>query len=497
MRKIIVCFFLSFFILTGWQSINAKEVLVIDSTEDNPEILSGKVETISGLLFGHFVDSESLDVPCPINQLPSLNELNMLYKGKWYVFAKTGAFAVFNMRNKDPEEVEKNIRKYPMYHAWDILEKRDGSSLSTVSNGLGKYSQYRVESGRILIEYWPRFARDSHVSMVLESLKLYPVGEPELKLEKQYAHSDYQTTCMLNFFSGKEKLPPSLAAEMQVKLFTSWINAHVMSASFPVRDADIIRLLTAFQLSFKLESKVKLSPADQIAYVESEEFLNDAIQFYFAYKFDYSSHTEAFDTADAVINHSVSMGFVSKEEIEGLSKTDVKRKVVRRLTNFDALESDIPRDFIVEKYNKIWQMNQAHGAPKIAFTSNFSRAMGFGARSYYIPSQNTIYIGLWHDCDIEGYIQKWLSELSHADQLLRYSPVVISQRLSRESTFLDSLVQADKTGKFQGLEMWEINDKVMYSLCEPIGSYKSVENEAHFIFEPLLTEEYNEKGFWK
>lgn len=143
---------------------------------------------------------------------------------------------------------------------------------------------------------------------------------------------------------------------------------------------------------------------------------------------------------------------------------------------------DVPEDKVKEIYNLVWAVEQECGNPKIRFQTKGPSIFGVALsdedtyRPHYNPSENTLYLPM--DMFVEqtwGY-KHTLAEMSHSKQL-KDNPVEFYFKVA--SSFLRIFSKG-------GFNM----EKLSEAQREEYKISGSLENEAHSVIEPGLTEKY-------
>jgi hypothetical protein len=122
--------------------------------------------------------------------------------------------------------------------------------------------------------------------------------------------------------------------------------------------------------------------------------------------------------------------------------------------------------------------------------------MRYGARAYYIPSQNTIYLGVSKKINATEMINDWIAELSHSKQYSGYPARFMLDRENAEAEFLDSLVNIHDSSHVPEIKAstpddvrQSIYDKVMYAKKDSIKGNMTIEREAHYHIEDEIRKE--------
>lgn len=471
-------------------------VLVVDSTEGpGVNLTDGKVNTHRNVLIGTFSDWPSLNMAIP-DSIPGVYSFYILHKDELYILQRKEESSIMKMYAIAPELRKAQIVDYSMSHSMDYYAKDFDSKITVVSLKDNSSKEYRIAEGRILVEFWPRapIGRDMYVFM--DDLQVFTTADRNAQSDTVYSHTDYKTNAYLNLITFKEKLPPSFKAELKIRLLASMLARVVPKWSIP-SDSLTGRQKKAKEMNEKVRKLLELSPENSIAYTLSQEYINDAIQTYFTSNFDFSGHIEPFDTVTAIAQHFVAICRIRKEEIAYLERDKVAEFLVKCFSTIDKIEEDIPRNFIQEKYKKVWRMHLSHGNPKIDFSTDFSEHMSYGNRAYYYSFSNTLYIGVSKDKTLEEFFEDYIAELSHAEQWRRYPKSLLSSRRDNEWNYLDSVARARYKDMYWKCDYSELKDELFYSKTDPIKGWLTIEREAHSQFEPILWKELNTENYWK
>ena len=307
----------------------------------------------------------------------------------------------------------------------------------------------------------------------IENKKYIEPFAPEI-----YQHWDPKTTTIINSFSGKEKMPLALKAEVEIKmLFAMVASSYFNEKKYESLPAQLSNLYN--KISKKLE--FLSSPSDLLRYRQSSEYISDLIEGYYFSIWGGSVDTAFSVKLNNILNHFILVGYFDRNSVVEKSLQEKMRMVAGKINNLDELEEEARKNYSDKRYAAIWKMHKKHGNPRIDFSSGFYQAHNYSSQSntvYFAPLFSCICsrIGSYGD-NVNDYFLVWKAELAHAEQFKRYPANIMDARKEAE----------EKYRKIYGLE-----NKDFYHIEITIEGYLTIEYEAHHKIQLELDKEYND-----